>query len=286
MTKSKNNRTKTEKIIFATVLVLFIIYTISMVYPFVWAFLSSMRKKLDFARNNFAWPEQISFNNYLRAFSALNANGHNMFVMLFNSIWYCLGSTLITLFSSVMVAYAVAKYKFVGRDIIYKIAIFIMMVPIIGSLPATYLLYNTLGIYNTPLILISSTCGFGFEFLVLYSYFRNLSWSYAEASFIDGAGHFTVFFKVMVPQAISAIVALALISFIGNWNNYMNPILFLPDFPTLSSGLYTYQIEQKRNMDYPLLFAGVLLSVLPVLILFVVFQNTLMDMSIAGGLKE
>ena len=122
--------------------------------------------------------------------------------------------------------------------------------------------------------------------MVMYSYFRNLSWSYAEAGYVDGAGHFTVFFRIMLPQAMSAIGALALIAFIGRWNDYMGPIVFLPDYPTLSAGLYTYQKENERSINYPVLFAGILMSMIPVLALFVVFQDKLMEMNIAGGLKE
>ena len=90
----------------------------------------------------------------------------------------------------------------------------------------------------------------------------------------------------MLPQAMSAISALALISFINHWNNYMGPIVFLPDFPTLSAGLYTYQMENERSLNYPVLYAGILMSMLPALVLFVFFQDKLMEMNIAGGLKE
>lgn len=274
---------KALKIIIFT---LFVIYAVSMIYPFIWAFLSSLKSKLEYFKDSFGLPKEWLFSNYKKAFEVLSANDTNMFVMIFNSLWYCIGYTALSLFSSVMVAYAVAKYHFVGRNLIYKIAIVTMMIPIVGNLPATFLMFNKLNIYDSPLILISAVSGFGFEFMVLYSYFRNLSWSYAEAAFIDGAGHFTVFFRIMIPQALSAIAALALISFINHWNNYMHPIMFLPSFPTLSAGLYIYQKGQARSLDFPVLYAGILMSMIPVLTLFIVFQNTLMEMSIAGGLKE
>lgn len=286
-TKKQNSRFFTgSKALKIIVFIIFVVYAVSMLYPFVWAVLSSLKGKLEYFQDSFGFPEKLRFSNYKKAFQVLNANGTNMFVMIFNSLWYCIGYTFLSLLSSVMVAYAVAKYRFVGRDLIYRVAIVIMMIPIVGNLPATFLLFKRLGIYNSPFILISAVSGFGFEFMVLYSYFRNLSWSYAEAAFIDGAGHFRVFFSIMIPQAISAIAALALIAFINNWNNYMHPILFLPDYPTLSAGLYIYQTGQERSLDFPVLYAGVLMSMIPVLTLFILFQNTLMEMSIAGGLKE
>ena len=283
---TENRRFSAAKTVTWIVTVIFILYTVSMVYPFVWAFLMSLKGKLEYFQNSYSLPKQWLFSNYKLAFSELNASGRNMFVMIINSAWYCVGNTVLSLASSIMLAYVVAKFRFFGRDLIYKISIFIMMIPIVGNLPAQLLLYNKLHIYNSPLILIAGTGGFGFEFMVMYSYFRNLSWTYAEAGYIDGARHFTVFFRIMLPQAMSAISALALISFINHWNNYMGPIVFLPDFPTLSAGLYTYQMENERSLNYPVLYAGILMSMLPALVLFVFFQDKLMEMNIAGGLKE
>lgn len=284
--KAMKSKINVGKIVTWFVTILFILYALSMVYIFIWAFLVSLKGKLEYFKDTWSLPKEWRFVNYKLAFEELNSSGRNMFVMILNSLWYCVGNTVLSLASSIMLAYVVAKFQFVGRDLIYKIAIFVMMIPIVGSLPAQLLLYNKMHIYNSPFILIAGTAGFGFEFMVMYSYFRNLSWSYAEAGYVDGAGHFTVFFRIMLPQAMSAIGALALIAFIGRWNDYMGPIVFLPDYPTLSAGLYTYQKENERSINYPVLFAGILMSMIPVLALFVVFQDKLMEMNIAGGLKE
>ena len=270
----------------AIIFILFALYAVSMIYPFVWAFLSSLKGQMEYYKDKFSLPKDWLFDNYALAFTTLSANDKNMFLMLFNSIWFALGGTLLSVASSVMVAYVVAKYRFVGRRTIYRIALLIMMIPIVGSLPSQFLVFYKLKLYDSPLILLSYTGGFGFNFIILYAYFKSLPWSYAEAGYMDGAGHFTIFFRIMLPQALSSVTALSLIAFIGIWNDYMSPILFLPSYPTLSAGLYTYQQEFARNLNYPLLFAGVLMSTAPVLIIFIVFQNTLMDMTITGGIKE
>lgn len=268
------------------IFILFALYAVSMIYPFVWAFLSSLKGQMEYYKDKFSLPKDWLFDNYALAFTTLSANGKNMFLMLFNSVWFAFGGTLLSVASSVMVAYVVAKYRFVGRRTIYRIALLIMMIPIVGSLPSQFLVFYKLKLYDSPLILLSYTGGFGFNFIILYAYFKSLPWSYAEAGYMDGAGHFTIFFRIMLPQALSSVTALSLIAFIGIWNDYMSPILFLPSYPTLSAGLYTYQQEFARNLNYPLLFAGVLMSTAPVLIIFIVFQNTLMDMTITGGIKE
>ena len=145
--------------------------------------------------------------------------------------------------------------------------------------------YTALGIIESPLLLLAFAGGFGFNFMVLYSFFKSLPSSYIEAGFIDGAGHFTCFLKIMLPQAIPVVSALAIVSSINFWNDYTTPLLFLKNFPTLSSGLYMYQIINTRNLDMPVLFAGILMSMIPIVVLFAIFQNSIMDISLSGGLK-
>ncbi|MDE6402162.1 MAG: ABC transporter permease subunit, partial [Clostridiales bacterium] len=120
---------------------------------------------------------------------------------------------------------------------------------------------------------------------VLYSFFKTLSWTYAEAGFIDGASHAKVFFRIMLPQALPVIGSLFMVQVVQLWNDYMEPNLFLQSYPTLSSGLYIFQLEMTRGINYPVLFAGLIISVIPVIILFVCFQNTMMESMSVGGIK-
>ena len=119
----------------------------------------------------------------------------------------------------------------------------------------------------------------------MYGFFKNVSWSYAEAVFIDGGGHYTVFFKIMLPQALGPIATLFIMSFIGNWNDYMSVIMYLPSYQTLASGLYTYRAVQTRSVNFPEYFAGLLVSMLPILLLFSLFSDVIMKNMSVGGLK-
>ncbi len=167
-----------------------------------------------------ALPETWEFGNYIKAFKALDIEGNNMFDMLFNSIWYTVGGVFLGMAVSTMVAYVVAKYKFPGGQTIYWIALVTMMIPIVGAMPAQFKVYTALGIIESPLLLLAFAGGFGFNFMVLYSFFKSLPSSYIEAGFIDGAGHFTCFLKIMLPQAIPVVSALAIVSSINFWNDY------------------------------------------------------------------
>lgn len=264
----------------------FTIYSISLIYPLVWVFLSSLKESTEYMTNNkMDLPENWQFINYIKAFEGLNIEDNNMFDMFVNSLWFTIGGTIAGVGVSCMTAYAVAKYRFAGSRLIYWIAIVSMMIPIVGSLPSQFKVYTALGIIESPKLLLAFMNGFGFNFLVLHSYFESLPKSYMEAAFMDGANHFTCFWRVMLPQAKSPIMALSIVSAIGFWNDYNTPLLFLKESPTLSSGLYMYQIINTRILNMPVLFAGILLTAVPVLILYAFFQNKIMNISLEGGIK-
>ncbi len=280
--KSKSKSYLIAKII---VFIIFAIYAFTLLYALAWAFITSFKDQFEYMKDKNGLPDVWHFDNYLTAIKSVSVNDHGMLAMLINSLWYAGGGAVLGTLVSSMVAYVVAKYRFPGRNVLYTVALLTMMLPIVGAMPSQYKVYTTLGIINSPFMLLSLAGGFGFNFVVLYSYFKSLPWSYAEAGFLDGASHLTVFMKIMLPQAINVMGALLIVAGIGLWNDYMAPILFLRDFPTLSAGLYVYQMQTMRKLNVPVLFAGLLLSVLPVIVLFVCFQNTMMDMTMAGGLK-
>lgn len=266
------------------VFVIFTLYAASLIFAVLYAFSISLKGVDEFHEKNLL-PKEWLFSNYGQAFKEVKAGDSNMFVMLWNSIWYACGGAALGVFTSAITSYVVAKYRFPGRNVIYWMAIVTMMIPIVGAFPAQYLVYNNLGIYDSPLLLVTKMAGFGFNFVVLLSFFKTLSWTYAEAGFIDGAGHMKVFFRIMLPQALPVMGSLFIVSMVGMWNDYMEPTLFLKSFPTLSSGLYIFQLSQTRQFNYPVLFAGLLLSVIPVIVLFICFQKTMMESMSVGGIK-
>ena len=139
---------------------------------------------------------------------------------------------------------------------------------------------------DSPLILLAYCSGFGMNFLVIYSFFKGISWSYAEAAFIDGAGNSKVFFSIMLPMALPAVSAMGIMGFVGMWNDYLTPILYMSrTFPTLASGIYLYEKKIAYTANQPVYFAGVILSLVPVMAIFLAFQNKIMSNIYAGGLK-
>ena len=291
-----DKRGKREKILFGVVFVLFAFYAISLVFPFLYMFMNSLKSSDEYLLqdSNLALPVDWLFSNYGKAFTEMevkNSIGESIYfpMMFVNSIWYSVLCTVSGVFASALTSYCVAKYKFRLRGFLYGLAIFSMTIPIVGNTGSFFKLVNQLGLYNSPLYAIAANFGgFGFNFLVLYGFFRSSPWSYAEATFIDGGGHATVFFRIMLPQAWPAMLTLCIMAFIGAWNDYMTMILYLPDFPTIASGLYEVQssIQRGDGGEYPVYYAALLIACVPIIVLFAAFSNIIMSNFTIGGLKE
>ncbi len=269
------------------VFVLFTIYAISLIFPFVWMIYNSFKTNLEFFENVWALPKDLS-NGFINLKYALSMEiiGSTILEMTLRSIFITIIGTLVGLASTSTVSYVVAKYKFPGRNIIFAVAVSIMLIPTIGSTAATYKLINDMGLYDEyfALILLYSG-GFGFQFLLLHGVFKSISWQYAEAAMMDGASDFKVFTSVMLPMATGTIIPLAILNAINIWNDYFTPYLYLKGKPTLAVGLQSMVNQMEYNANWPALFSLMLISMLPIIIIFIAFQKQIMANVTAGGLK-
>ena len=231
-------------------------------------------------------PKKWLFANYLDVFTMFKVKEIGFLEMTWNSIWWAVGNTVIGVFMGCVVAYTVARYDFRGKNVVFGVIMFTMMIPIYGTEAASYKQLFTLGLYDNPLILIKSAGGYGgFQFLMLHAFFKSLPKDYMEAAELDGAGQFYIFLRIMIPMAIGPIVALGVSAFIGNWNSYMHGIVQMPSYPGLATGLYLYEQAMKMGMNYPLYFCGTLITIIPVIVLFICFKDIFLNNMSIGGLK-
>ena len=282
-----DKRSKGEKALYAIVFTIFFIHSFTLIFPVLWMIMSSFKGALEYQGGAaFDLPKIWKFWNYIEAFEVLNVGETNFFGMIFNSIWYTAIRTACGVFIPATTGYVMSKYKFPGWNVIFSVAIVSMIIPIIGNTASKMQIISWFQLDNNPLfVVVDSLGGFGGTFLVFYGFFKALSWSYAEAVMIDGGGHFTIFLKIMLPQAAPILLTYAITGAIEFWNEYETIILFLPDFPTIASGLFDYQDDAIRLANYPIYFAGLIISVIPTLLLFSVFSNRIMTSVSIGGLK-
>lgn len=281
-----NVRTKGQTVILWIAFACFTLYALSLVIPFIWVFVNSFKTEKEFAANPLIFPEVWHFENYVKAFTELEVGGTNLIGMFGNSVLLTVVVTLPAVIFPCFTAYVVAKYPCRLTRPIFYIALFMQLIPIVGSFPAFYRLVVNLKIKNNyALIWILYASGTGLNFFLFNSFFQGLSWSYAEAAKVDGAGNYRILFQIMMPQAKAVITALTITSLIGNWNDYMLPFLYMDKHPTIALGIYQYKLLQTYRANRPMLFCGIILSIVPVMVLFALFSKMIMENTSIGGLK-
>ncbi len=301
MVKKIKSKIKWKMDVFETVMFIIVgVYVLSIVAVLFFGLLNSFKHFLDFEGGNvFGLPSSEygwKFSNYLDVFSKCripivldDSSTRYVYIeeMFLNSFIYSVSVTLFMMASQVMVAYAVAKYDFKLKKVYYSVAIIVMLIPIIGSLPSEMRIAEALKLKNSFLgICIMRAKYPGMYFLIFYAMFKGISWTYSEAAQIDGAGHFRIFIEIMLPLTRSTLSAVFILQFIANWNDYYTPMLFIPDKVTIAYGLYMFSTSTTdASIRTPAVLAACLVSCIPIITLFVIFRNKIMGNINVGGMK-
>ena len=270
--------TRLQKTIFAIVSIVCILYAITLIFPFAWMLVNSFKTNMDFFQDIWNIPADPLLDNYESIWKQMDLPSYFK-----NSIIVTVAGTVVSVLS-----YVIAKYKFPGSKLLYSMAVVVMLIPSIGTIAALYRSMIDTGLFDTHLgLILLYSGGFGFNFILLHGFFKSVSWSYAEAGFIDGASDAQVFFKIMLPQARPGIIAVAIIQSINIWNHYFNPYMFMqdPKKQTLAVGIYSLVQQQSYAADWPKLFAAMIIATVPVLIVYALFSNKIIENTVAGGLK-
>lgn len=283
--KAFKRKSKAEIAIHCVVSLVFMAFALSYLYLLVWAFIAGLRTNTEIVMNPFGLPKKADFYHYIEVFSKLEVNHKNFLDMFFNSVWFSVLGPLLQQFFTVTFAYTCSKYKFPGSKFAYPIVLIIITLPIYGTGGAMYKLVHSLGLVNSYAYVLLSAAGFNINFLYYTAYFKNLSWTYAEAAMIDGASDFQIYFKVMLPQAKPIFGALFLTSWLGTWNSYEAGLVYYPKLPTLPVGIYQFNLEMIYRARLDILFAACFLVSVPAIILFIAFNKTITSNVSVGGLK-
>lgn len=284
---SSFGKSSAEKVLVWVAFAVFFLQSVSLLLPIVWGIISSFKDgAIEYFSNVFGMPEVWKFSNYPKAVQVLQSNGVGFVAMAINSVWWAIGSAFLFVMVLAITSYTFARYEFPMKKFLFTFSIFLMIVPTYGTLPAQYSLYGQLGLKNSPLLLVTALGCFGMsQFLVMTSFFRGLSKEYKDAAMVDGANDFSCFFRIMLPQSRGMVLSYFMLQFITTWNDYYGPMLYLDKMPTLASGLFTYQEVVMRSGNYPLYFAGVFITSIPMVILYSCLHNTITQNLSFGGLK-
>lgn len=298
------NNTKTKKridiasiIVFGIIGFIMAIIVVTYIYSIFWALMSSLKDTFDYTLNPLGLPDQIHFENYVNAWKDLKIEIYRTKTSSFMEFtyWNMFGNSLVmtvihsfmAVFMPLLTSYAVARYRFFGRNALYRIAIVVMIIPIYGALSSSLAVRRALGIYdNMILFLLTQTGGFGFNFVLLYGVFRGLDNGYAEAAEIDGAGHHCIMWRIYVPMVFSTLIALFVLAFVGHWNDYMTVVTYLPSTPNLAYGIYMFNtLATVKQHSVPEVLTGFVYVAIPAIILWVASQKLIVGKVAVGGLK-
>lgn len=205
--------------------------------------------------------------------------------LLLNSVLYALGSAFFQTLACCMVAYATSRFSWRICKIIYGIVIVTMILPIIGAMPSEIQILKSLHIYDTIFGTWALRGNFlGIYYLVFYAMFRSMPKAYTEAAEIDGAGHFTVLLKIMMPLVVKTFSTVLLIYFVQYWNDYQVPLVYMPSHPTLMYGMYKAALSTRVD-SVPGRLAICLVVFIPIFTVFLAFHKRLMGNVSMGGVK-
>lgn len=232
----------------------------------------------------------FTFNNYRRAFDETTnpQTGRSLFLRwVGNSFLFGFLNVISAVIFCSLAGYALARLDFPGKVLIFTVGVlFVQMVPSQVNLVSNYVLLRDLHMLNIWGLWIKGLVGAGGVFL-MKQFFEGMPRELEESAAIDGAGPFTTFWKVMLPQAIPALISLAITSFQGAWNEFFWAVVLLrqnTDF-TLTVGLANFRTAYGGQGDYGLILAGAILSAIPVIIVFVIFQRYFVDTGADSAVK-
>ncbi len=242
--------------------------------PVVWMLSSSLHTLPEVFAQPYRWlPDPLQWQNYVRAVTILPVP-----LFLWNTIVITAPVMVATTLSSALVAYGFARFRFPGRDVLFSLCLATMMLPGQVTMIPLYILFAKLGWVDTYLpLIVPSLFGSPFYIFLLRQFFLTIPKDSEEAALIDGASRLRIWWSIILPQARPALATVLIFTFIGTWNDFFGPLLYLnsPEKATLTLGLNLMktQVLGSGVVEWNVLMAASLLVLLPNVILFFLAQK-------------
>lgn len=260
-------------------------WSLIVLLPLLWTVFTSFKDSQEINISPFSLPKVWRFDNYTRAWNTIGIGKYFLNTIIVVGI-----ALVLVMVLGAMSAYVLSRFRFRGNKVIYYLILAGNTFPLFLAVVPLFFVLKNLGIVGTYQGLILAYLSYAYPFTVffLYSFFKNLPHEIYEAAQIDGAGEWRTFFQVMAPMAKPGLASVAIFNFLGLWNQFMLPAVLNqgPNAPTvLSQGLADMQAQQGYNVDYGGMFAGVVITVIPVLVMYVIFQRQLQGGVSQGTMK-
>ncbi|MEK4994642.1 carbohydrate ABC transporter permease [Paenibacillus sp. FSL H7-0918] len=238
-----------------------------MIVPFLWMLSTSFQTPAEVFNE---WlPSSLNWSNHIRVWTG----SYDFVPYYLNSLKISIIGTAGAVFLSALAAYGFSRTSFKGRDGLFVIYLSMMMVPPQVLFVPKFIMFNLVGIYNTHLALILPAMFSIFGVFMLRQFFMGIPKEITESAFLDGAGHYKIFFRLILPLAKPAIATFAILDFSWQWNDYENALVFLqsPKLYTIPLGLQNFILE--NNVDYNGMMAASSAAIIPMIVIFFIGQK-------------
>ena len=262
---------------------LMVLLALGVVLPMLLPFFFVFKTRLEFARNPWGLPQMLRWDNFAAAWEAVQIGQG-----LLNTTYVCLGAIACTVPAAAMAGYVFARYRSKVTEVLFYAVLAGYFVPVLMVLIPLYRLNSRLGLSNTLPGVFLPMAAFGIPFwtIIYRSFFRGLPQELADAARIDGAGHAATFFRVMLPLAKPATFLAVLLCFIGAWSDYLLSLIMLNDQRLFTMQLRIAQfLNAYGTSNMPRYAAGVVISALPTIILYILGHRWILKGTLAGALK-
>ena len=251
------------------------------VFPFVWMVLSSFKSNGEIeALEQTLLPQTPVLENYLNL-----QNNFNFLQYFLNSVFVAVAVTLLVIYTSCLCGYVLGKYNFRGKNLIFAVVMMTMMVPWSVTIIPRYTMFVQAGLQDSYLALIIPSMVSGFGVFMMKQNMEAVSNELIEAARMDGSNEFQIFHKLIFPLSKNGISAIAIFQFLWIWEDYLWPYLMIDSEAKqlLAVGLTTF--NGRYTTDYGGLFAATSISILPVILVYVIFQRRFVAGVAAGAVK-
>ena len=249
--------------------------------PFLWMISTSLKSRGALMSIPIEWiPAEPTLDAYTEVFSRfpfLRTIGNSLFISV--------AFTLITLVFASMAAFAFAKLRFRGSGVILSIYIATMMIPTQVTMIPLFVVMNRLGLIDSYASVILPSMFKPFAVFLLVQQMKTIPNDYLDAARIDGAGLFHIYFRVALPLCIPTLATLAVTTFMESWNDYLWPLLMLTDRNKMTLPIALSTLNGQYNTEYNVLMAGSLISMIPIIIIYIAAQKQFKAGLMAGGIK-
>lgn len=261
------------------------LWSLTIVFPIIWVFYTSFKSNAEFYADVWALPSELRFENYEFAWNTAKFSSY-----FANSFFTVLLTLVLTLTMTTTTAYILAKYRFRWLKIVDRFYVVVMAIPAVLVLVPQYFMFLNMGLTNNlwALSLLYAVRSVPYSVFLMIGFMRSINNSLLEAAEIDGASEFKKFFGIVLPCVKPALFVTILNNVLGTWNEYILALTFLSDEGkyTVPIGLSQLQNASTYRVEYGGLFAGLIIAMIPILVVYACFQKQLQEgVKSQGGVK-